>query len=109
MLTKTFDLQIGDGRVNEQPLLAVMHSLWLREHNRLAEYVFRNVPNQTDEFYFQHVRRIVIAEMQHIIYNEYFHVIIGTMLFFNELFKSLTEMMCVLCSYSGRTGNVARI
>ena len=89
-------MQIGDGRVNEQPLLAVMHTLWLREHNRLAEYIFRNVPNKTDEFYYQHARRIVIAEMQHIIYNEYLPVIIGTMLFFNLLLKSIFEFMCIL-------------
>ncbi len=89
-------MQIGDGRVNEQPLLAVMHTLWVREHNRVAEYLYRGVPNQTDEFYYQHARRIVIAEMQHIIYTEYLPVIIGTMLFFNELFKSITEMMCML-------------
>ncbi|XP_046656119.1 chorion peroxidase-like isoform X2 [Daphnia pulicaria] len=67
----------GDSRVNEQPLLSVMHTIWLREHNRIAENLFRIVPGQTDEFYFQHARRIVIAEMQHIIYNEYLPVIIG--------------------------------
>ena len=73
-----------------------MHTLWLREHNRVAEYLYRGVPNQTDEFYYQHARRIVIAEMQHIIYNEYLPVIIGTMLFFNLLLKSIFELMCIL-------------
>ncbi|XP_046656130.1 chorion peroxidase-like [Daphnia pulicaria] len=67
----------GDSRVNEQPLLTVMHTLWLREHNRIAENLFTIFPGQTDEFYFQHTRRIVIAEMQHIIYNEYLPVMIG--------------------------------
>jgi peroxidase len=63
--------------VNEQPLLTVMHTIWLREHNRIAENLVRAVPGQTDEFYYQHARRIVIAEMQHIIYNEYLPVMIG--------------------------------
>ena len=63
--------------MNEQPLLTVMHTIWLREHNRIAENLVRVVPGQTDEFYYQHARRIVIAEMQHIIYNEYLPVMIG--------------------------------
>jgi peroxidase len=75
-LNNFFDL-LGDSRVNEQPLLTVMHTIWLREHNRIAENLCRIFPRQTDEFYFQHARRIVIAEMQHIIYNEYLPVIIG--------------------------------
>ena len=82
--------------MNEQPLLTVMHTIWLREHNRIAENLVRAVPGQTDEFYYQHARRIVIAEMQHIIYNEYLPVIIGTMLFFNLLLKSIFELMCIL-------------
>ena len=67
----------GESRVNELPLLTVMHTLWLLEHNRIAAILYMVVPRQTDEFYFQHARRIVIAEMQHIIYNEYLPVIIG--------------------------------
>lgn len=67
----------GDHRVNEQPLLTIMHTLWVREHNRIADNLYTVAPNQTDEFYYQHARRIVIAEMQHIIYTEYLPVIIG--------------------------------
>ena len=67
--------------MNEQPLLTVMHTIWLREHNRIAENLVRAVPGQTDEFYYQHARRLVIAEMQHIIYNEYLPVMIGRYIF----------------------------
>ena len=105
-----YNFQIGDSRVNEQPLLAVMHTLWLREHNRLAEYIFRNVPNKTDEFYYQHARRIVISEMQHIIYNEYLPVIIGIRCYSLTYYLNLYLKLCVFYrSRSGRSGDVARI
>ncbi|XP_046656932.1 chorion peroxidase-like isoform X2 [Daphnia pulicaria] len=57
-----------------------MHTLWLLEHSRIAAILYTVVPRQTNEFYFQHARRIVIAEMQHIIYNEYLPVIIVPMM-----------------------------
>ncbi|XP_057379557.1 chorion peroxidase-like [Daphnia carinata] len=67
----------GDERVNEQPLLSLMHTIWVREHNRIVDNLHIVAPFQTPDFYYQHARRIVIAEMQHIIYNEYLPVMIG--------------------------------
>ena len=82
-------LYTGDSRVNEQPLLTVMHTLGLCEHNRIAEILFQAVPGQTDEFYYQHARRIVIAVMQHIIYDEYLPVIIGIICYLAPIFLEL--------------------
>lgn len=68
----------GDGRVNEQVNLALMHTVWLREHNRVAKELARLHPNWSDEALFQEARRVVVAEMQHITYNEFLPIILGT-------------------------------
>ena len=70
-------LSAGDGRVNQQPLLVTLQTIWLREHNRVAQRLAQLMPDRDDEFLFQEARRIVVAEMQHITYTEYLPVIIG--------------------------------
>lgn len=67
----------GDGRVNEVLDLTVLHNLFLREHNRIAGVLLQMNPQWNDELTFQETKRIVIAQMQHIIYNEFLSLIIG--------------------------------
>ncbi|XP_046655289.1 peroxidasin-like [Daphnia pulicaria] len=68
----------GDSRVKQHTLITIMHTLWLREHNRVANVLYAKYgASKTDEFYYQEARRIVIAELQHITYNEFLPVIIG--------------------------------
>lgn len=40
--------------------------------------IFTLRPNASDEFIFQETRRIVIAEMQNIVYGEYLPVLLGS-------------------------------
>ena len=62
------------------PGLVSMHTLFLREHNRIAlkfnDIVDAAIPDR-DEHIFQMTRRIVIAEMQNIVYDEYLPVVLG--------------------------------
>ena len=58
------NLMIGDRRVNEQPGLTVYHTMWMREHNRLARILKTINPHWDGETVFQETRKIVIAEMQ---------------------------------------------
>ena len=65
----------GDIRANEQIGLTAMHTLFVREHNRLADALAGSGMDE-DEIYFT-ARRIVGAEMQAITYNEFLPSLLG--------------------------------
>lgn len=69
----------GDGRTNQIISLIAVHIIFAREHNRIADILAEMNPNYSDDTLYQEARRIVIAEMQHIIYNEYLPAVIGPM------------------------------
>ena len=71
------DFVSGDLRVNEQPFLTSMHVLWLREHNRLADHLVKELPELDDDTLFQSARKLVIIEMQNIVYNEFLPTLLG--------------------------------
>lgn len=67
----------GDVRVNEQPNLVVLHTVFVREHNRLADILARLNPGWRPERLFQEARRITVAEYQHVVYKEWLPNILG--------------------------------
>ncbi|XP_070397551.1 chorion peroxidase-like [Dermacentor albipictus] len=67
----------GDRRVNQNSGLLLMHTIWFREHNRVARKMARVNPQWDDERLFQVTRRIVEARLQHIVYNELLKEVLG--------------------------------
>lgn len=91
--------------MNENPLLTTMHTIFVREHNRLARSIKDLAPHFCDETLFQEARyeifhqtsfhlqkelrfnlrfdvrdfcrRILIAEWQNIVYNEFLPIVLS--------------------------------
>ncbi|XP_067677467.1 thyroid peroxidase-like [Haliotis asinina] len=70
-------LDAGDFRANAFPGLAAMHTLWVREHNRLAIGLASVNDDWDDERLFEEARKIVIASLQRITYNEWLLKVLG--------------------------------
>ncbi len=67
----------GDVRANEQVGLTAMHTLFVREHNRLAGLIEEQHPELSGNEIFELARKIVGAQMQVITYHEFLPLLIG--------------------------------
>ncbi|XP_071157643.1 salivary peroxidase/catechol oxidase-like [Mytilus edulis] len=67
----------GDFRVDEIPNLGMNHLLLVRQHNDIARKLQGINPHWSDEIVFQETRKITIALIQHITYNEYLPLMVG--------------------------------
>uniref|UniRef100_A0A1B6E548 Uncharacterized protein n=2 Tax=Clastoptera arizonana TaxID=38151 RepID=A0A1B6E548_9HEMI len=84
----------GDIRVNEQVGLMAMHTIWLREHNRIASTLHDVNPHWDGHTLFYEARKVVGAEMQHITYTHWLPHILGP------------KGMNMLGDYSGYNPNI---
>ena len=67
----------GEWRASENLALSGMQILFNREHNRVASSLASLNPTWNDETLYQVARKIVIAEFQHIVYNEFLPLVTG--------------------------------
>lgn len=68
----------GDPRANEQLGLTAMHTLFVREHNRLVDALATNNPTWTGDELYETARKIVGAEIQMITYTEFLPAVVGS-------------------------------
>ena len=70
-------MRSGDDRVNDSPALMTLHTLFLREHNRVAQKLGDLNPLWDDDTIFKEAQRIVAAQIQHLTYREFLPAILG--------------------------------
>lgn len=67
----------GDSRANDNVVLTCIHTLFMREHNRLVDELSLLHPDWTSDDLYQRARKIVGAELQAITYNEFLPALLG--------------------------------
>ncbi|KAM8977067.1 eosinophil peroxidase-like [Pelodytes ibericus] len=68
----------GDPRVAEQPGLTAFHTIFLREHNRIATKLHTLNPTWSGEILYQETRKILGAILQKITYKDWLPLLLGS-------------------------------
>ena len=67
----------GDIRVNENILLTSYHTIFVREHNRIAKIIITKDPRLNDEEVYQAAKNYVTGLIQKITFEEFLPILIG--------------------------------
>ncbi len=78
----------GDPRVNVQPGLICLHTIWAREHNLACDELkkLQSLERYDDDTLFQHARTITRAKWQAVVWYEFLPTVIGP-----EAFKKIPQ------------------
>lgn len=67
----------GDSRVNANPYVTTLYTVFLRSHNRIAQQLHKEYPTWTDNKLFAYARRINVGIYQKVVYQEWLNVVLG--------------------------------
>lgn len=92
----------GDIRANENVLLTGLHTLFVREHNRLCDVIVQNDSSLEgkEEIVFQTARKLVIGIMQKITYKEYLPALLGSQMFSASTFYNQSINPSIVTEFS---------
>lgn len=74
---ETICFKSGDPRVNVNPYITMLHTLFLRNHNNLAKQLKGEFPDWSDSHLFDKARQINVATYQKITYEEWSSLVVG--------------------------------
>ena len=70
-------MNFGDKRGDVHPAFTMVTTIFLRNHNRLAEMISLKHPGWNDEQVFQEARKFNIALWQNVVYGQWLEAMLG--------------------------------
>lgn len=74
---KTACFSSGDTRVNSNPIVTILYTIFLRSHNQIAQKLKRVNPKWSEDQLFSVTKDINVAIYQKFIYNDWANVVLG--------------------------------
>ncbi|XP_055315121.1 peroxidase isoform X2 [Sitodiplosis mosellana] len=89
----------GDSRVNVNPYVTTLYTLFLRSHNRIAKQLKKEHPTWNDAELFAYAKRINVGIYQQIVYGEWLNIVLGL----NE--AAAINRNTTACNLDGKVSN----